>query len=277
MQLSEGFEGEPYVDTPLDHLSSIKETHFCPFGAPLFAIVWGDRASIQQACCNHWECPVCGLLLAERARRRIIHGAEILSVCNTLFFWTLTCRGKEVSLAEAEENYYAWTHTLLDNAHKKAKRAGLSFVYVQVTERQKKTRIHPHSHLITTFCPSDGVVTLDQGGRRVIVSSWFSRANESAGLGSQHRITQIDSALAVAHYVAKYLDKQTMIDTWPAHWRRVRYAREWPKLPEPTPDYCLPLLSRRDWEELDRTPYRFTTPNVGVYEYARHRCASVCC
>lgn len=274
MTVSEGFEGEPDADTRLDHLSSISQTNFCPFGAPLIASIVAGQGKILQTCCNHWECPVCGMVRAEREYRTIVHGSTVLSSDHNLYFWTITCRGKEISLEEAEENYYAWCNKLLTNARAKAKRCELFWAYVAVTERQKKTRMHPHSHIITTFCPDDGVVTRDASGRRIIVSSWFAKANASAGLGSQCRITQVDSAIAVARYVAKYMRKQTMFDVWPSNWHRVRYSRNWPRLPEFKPDFMLVLKSRRDWEELDDQHVRFECANSGVYEYAMHRCAS---
>lgn len=275
MQLSEEIEGEHYAEQPLDHLSSTSQTNFCPFGAPFAAIVVGCTGRIIQTCCNHWECPVCGPVRAETEYRRICSGAEELAKSHNLYFWTLTCRGREISLEEAERNYYAWTNVLLTNARAVAKRKGDYWSYCQVTERQHKTRLHPHSHLISTFIPHDAVSTKDEHGYDVYESAWFSRANASAGLGSRHKISRVESSIAVARYVAKYMKKQTMTDSWPRKWKRVRYSLNWPKLPAFTPVFQQILLSRSDWHSLDKTDYWFETSNDTLYEYAKHRCISV--
>jgi len=125
----------------------------------------------------------------------------------------------------AEEHYYEWTNRILTNARTKAKRAGDYWAYVQVTERQRKTRDHPHSHILTTFCPTDSVLSRDAQGREVYISRWFSKANELAGLGSQHTITEVESAARVSRYVAKYLFKEQARDKFPAKWKRVRYSQ----------------------------------------------------
>lgn len=234
-----------------------------------------NQAIIRQACCNHWDCPACGTVRASQEYRRIVAGAESLATEHTLYFWTITCRGREISLDEAEENYYAWTNRFLTNARAKANRAGQFWVYVQITERQKKTRLHPHSHIITSFLPRDAVATTDPNERRAYVSLWFTRANQSSGLGSQHRITEVESAAATARYVAKYMFKDTMMEKWPAKWKRVRYSRNWPKLPQYTPDFSAVLNTPEDWHKVARNPATFVCSDIRDYEVARHRIANI--
>src|SRR5258708_494797 len=160
---------------PLDLLSTSATSLFCVYGAPFVALIIGGRATISQTCCNHWECPVCGIKRAKQEYRRIVLGAEALErEGHELYFWTITCRGRECSYEEALDSYLLWTHRLLTNPGVKAKRADQNWCYAQVTEHQKKTRQHPHSHLLTTFLPKDGVSTTDKNGRAVIVSEWFS-------------------------------------------------------------------------------------------------------
>jgi len=254
-------------------LSSTSQTRslICPFGAPFAAVVVAGVGRIFQTCCNHWECPCCGEVRAKQEYRRIVAGCEKLAVNHDLYFWTLTCRGREMSLAEAEENYLAWTNTLLTNARVKAKRFGAYWCYVQVTERQKKTRAHPHSHIITTFLPEDARKTKDASGRDGYVSSWFSSANETAGLGSQHRISKVASAAAVSRYVAKYLFKDTMKDTFPPKWKRIRYSQNFPKLEPLVPDAMIVLQSVTDWRRADYMPITWQAENATIYEMARHR------
>jgi hypothetical protein len=261
---------------PLDQLSTSQTSfYFCPFGAPLVALIVEGKASIRQTCCNHWECPVCGDMRARQEYRRIVFGAEELGKEHKLYFWTLTCRGRECSLKEAEENYYAWTNVLLTNARTKAQRAEMFWAYVQVTERQKKNRRHPHSHIITTFLPDDAQSTRDGAGEVVLVSKWFVAANASSGLGSQHKITEIRSSSAVSRYVAKYLFKDTSRETFPPKWKRVRYSQNYPKTPVLVPGYAKVLLKRRDWDEIAEMEETWQAKSEGVLEYARHRIGNV--
>lgn len=226
---------------------------------------------IQQTCCNHWDCPLCGLTRAKQEYRRIVWGAEVLADDHKLYFWTLTCRGRECSLEEAEEMYYAWTNVLLTNARTKCNREMVYWAYVQITERQKKTRQHPHSHIITTYCPSDAISTKDAKGRVSISSVWFTRANISASLGAQHRISEVGSAAAVSRYVAKYMFKDMMREEWPAKWKRVRYSANWPKPPANDFEIAIPLISNEAWQEAAEMPVTWVVDDFVAYEMARHR------
>lgn len=261
---------------PLDLLSTSQTNPLrCAFGAPLMALVIGGAAVIERTCCNHWECPRCGLIRAKQEYHRIAWGAEVLADDHQLYFWTLTCRGKELSLEDAEEHYYAWTNTLLTNARAVASRKNMHWAYVQVTERQHKTRNHPHSHIITTFLPCDAVPTIDANGRDAYISRWFDRANESAGLGVQHRISRVASAAAVGRYVAKYLFKDTMRDTWPRKWKRVRYSQSWPKVPQRHPEFATVLTTPQQWREVGMMREEFVISDPVDYEIAKHRVANI--
>lgn len=247
----------------------------CPFGAPFTALVIEGKGRIFQSCCNHWECPVCGETRARQEYRRIVNGCETLAIEHKLYFWTLTCRGREISLSNAEANYYAWTNVLLTNARTKAKRAKVFWAYVQVTERQHENRAHPHSHVITTFLPDDAIATKDPNDRDMYISAWFSRANFSAGLGEQHRITLVESASAVSRYVAKYMFKDTMMETFPPKWKRVRYSENFPKLPPPAFELAIVLRSPSDWKKADNVALTWEAENYFIYEMARHRIGRV--
>lgn len=260
----------------LDPLSTSQtKSLICPFGAPFVAMVVSGKGRIFQSCCNHWECPCCGEIRARQEYGRIVYGCEVLAVKHKLYFWTLTCRGREISLEEAEENYLAWTNRLLTNARTKATRSAAYWCYVQVTERQKRTRRHPHSHVITTFLPDDAVATKDAAGRGSYISSWFSRANASAGLGGQHRISLVESASAVSRYVAKYMFKESMRETFPPKWKRIRYSQNFPKRPVQTPESLTVLIGRSEWRAIDFMPVFWEADNNMIYEMARHRIARV--
>jgi len=266
------------IDSPPLDLLSTSQTSVkrCVFGAPLVALIIEGKSVISYGCCNHWECPRCGELRAKQEYRRIVNGCEVLSAKHKLYFWTITCRGRELSYETAETNYLKWTNRLLTNSRTKARREDAHWCYVQVTEHQKKTRAHPHSHLITTFLPMDATISRDRRGREVYVSEWFSKANYSAGLGSEHTISQVRTPAAVSRYVAKYMFKDAMKETWRKGWKRVRYSQNFPKLPERRPDFAQPLNAKSDWYEVgEMNKIRWLCETDEIYEMARHRIANI--
>jgi hypothetical protein len=184
----------------------------------------------------------------------MVNGAETLeNEGKKLYFWTLTCRGRELSKAEAEAGYLKWTDKLLTAARNRANRSDGYWCYTQVTERQK--RGHPHSHMITTYAPGDAI-PIPKGGvlptgriarHDCLWSEWFRGANTRAGLGIECEISPVRSAAAVSRYVAKYLFKQTALDTWPKGWKRIRYSQNWPKLPDRENPSAFPVIKYADW------------------------------
>lgn len=233
----------------------------CKFGAPFFAFQRGGlHYGVVQGCCNHWECPRCGVMVAKQHYGRIVEGARTLSKDHELWFITITCRGKEISESEATKNYLSWSSKFLDSAYAKSKRAGKVWAYVQVTEKQK--RGHPHSHILTTFCPGDitsGLVAdwkTDTDGvrrnypRETLRSEWVQSAVVRAGLGDQYDISQVREIEGAARYVAKYMFKESQFSAhFPKHWKRVRYSQSWPKLPVIKTDAFV-LLGSDDWRTL---------------------------
>jgi len=233
----------------------------CVYGAPFFAFQRaGGRYGVVQGCCNHWECPRCGVMVAKKHYGRIVEGAREIAKNNELWFITITCRGKDLSEDEATKNYLAWTSRFLDAAYAKAKRAGAAWYYVQVTEKQK--RGHPHSHVLTTFTPSDvvqGTKTnwrTDNAGSVVreelsaLRSTWLQSAVISAGLGDQYDISQVHTVEGASRYVAKYMFKDSQFGAhFPKRWKRVRYSQTWPDFAKPKTDAFV-LLSADDWHHL---------------------------
>jgi hypothetical protein len=192
----------------------------------------------------------------------------------SLFFWTLTCRGADMPLAEAEENYLKWTNRLLTAARQKAKRGGDFWAYVQVTERQK--RQHPHSHLIATFAPDDSIPYKKgerlPNGRKAkhdcLWSEWFRGANVKAGLGIECDLSRIENAAAVAVYVSKYLFKESMSTRFQKNWRRVRYSHNYPKLPATKNESAFPLVKYADWLKMDALGLIVHADTYATYERA---------
>lgn len=256
-------------------LLSIRQRKRCGYGAPLVATIVDGKARIHQSNCNHWDCPTCGEKRAAQEYHRIVNGAKELSREHELYFITLTCRGKEISIEEAETSYYVWTNRLLTAMRERASRKGCYWAYAQITERQHKTRKHPHSHCITTYLPDDAVSTRDSKGRTSYVSRWFTQANNRAGLGVQHRISLVETPEAAAAYVAKYLFKDTTLETWPAHWRRVRYSRNWPECPVANIEWSQILRTAADWKAVGKQKATFECLDRTVFEMAWHRLSNI--
>jgi len=240
-------------------LYSISQTS-CIYGAPYIAVQReGKYYAVYQACCNHWDCPRCGIVRAKTEYARIVYGIELLSETHALFFLTITCDGKVLSLEVAEEKYLEWTNRLLTNMRKKQKTSGRDWYYVQVTERQK--RGHPHSHILTTFDPGDLVEGMVEKwsfteGRYIpeykpsLRSAWLSKSLKTAGLGDQYDVSLVRSAAGASRYVAKYMFKDTMFSLqWRKGWNRVRYSQKFPKLPEKEANSFV-LLCAADWSKL---------------------------
>jgi len=210
---------------------------YCANGAPfVFYIDMSGNGRIAQGCCNSWNCPRCGQLRAKREYKRIVSGVEQLAVRMPLYFLHVTCLGRELSLESAQETYLRWTSKLLDAMRHSAKRAGQEWFYVQVTERQK--RLHPHSHIICSFVPSDAkeryIRKRSKSGEWVTLltlrSEWFEKQLGFSGLGSQYAMDYVKSPAGAARYVGKYMFKDSALTEWPKNWRRVRYSNSWPKL-----------------------------------------------
>lgn len=264
--MSGGSSGEPYS---LDLLStSQKSKGKCGYGAPYVAVIKDGKAIIGQGCCNHWDCPRCRFTLAAYHKHRMIEGANILLETGPLYFWTITCRGKELDLATADDDYYTWINRLLASCRYRAKKQRQRWEYVQVTERQQRGAAH--SHFIHTFCPDDAVSRLNDKGRTELFSSWFREANIRAELGRQCQITEVASATGVGAYISGYLEKQIHKDVWPPKWKRIRYSEGWPDRAE-KPEYAKALMRREQWDEIDSMRFEFVAEDDRCYQYAKHR------
>lgn len=251
----------------------------CERGAPyIFFVASNNAAHIVQGCCNDWTCPRCGQIRARKEYGRIVQGArELADKGHALYFWTLTCRGADMPLEQAEREYLTWTNRLFTAARIKAGRAGGFWAYVQVTERQK--RLHPHSHVISTYAPDDAIPYAKgerlPNGRKAthntLWSEWFREANRKAGLGSECDLSMIENAVAVAVYVSKYLFKDSMTTVFQKNWHRIRYGRKFPKLPEPKNIEAFPLVTFHDWQRMEALGVTVRADSYGTYEAALAR------
>jgi hypothetical protein len=233
----------------------------CINHAPYFAYVTeGNHYAVAQGNCHDWTCPRCGIGRAKQEYWRIVNGAlSLVEQGHALYFLTITTRGGNLSVKEAEKGYLEWTNRLLTNLRTKAARNADYWCYGQVTERQK--RRHPHSHILTTFDPHDaiegikpGYTTRQDGVKRygdtkVLRSEILREAVISSGMGEQYDYTEVRKPEAVSRYIGKYLFKSSLLTSWPPRWRRVRYSRNWPKeAMEKTDTFA--LIGREDWYNL---------------------------
>lgn len=272
--MQEGLFVQPLDLYSIRHTKGKKMTELrCDNNAPhIFFIGNKGTGVILQGCCNSWTCSRCGRIRANEEYYKMTYGARVLETeGHGLYFVTLTCRGRDISLQQAEKEYYKMTSKFLNSMRMKCRRADEYWCYVQVTERQK--RGHPHSHLIMTYIPDDKTPTKDSEGKAVLISKWLTRAVERSGLGNQHVITPIRSASAVAIYIAKYLYKDAVSTKWPRKWRRVRYSRNWPRDDEQAekPEVAFPLLTPYDWHRVRTSGVKVETSSEIVAIEARQR------
>ncbi len=259
---------------------SLKCVNYAPFFA--YRIGQGKGYAIVKGACHSWACPRCGILRAKREYGRIVEGCRALAKEHQLYFLTITCKGRDISWEQSEAGYLTWTNKLLTTLRKSAKKYELHWAYVQVTERQK--RGHPHSHFLTTYHPHDLVDGSKDSWKTVngklclhrvpaLRSNYLETRCVSAGLGSQYDISLVQSAEAASRYVAKYMFKESMfLTSWPKKWRRVRYSRSFPKLPEQTGEATV-LIKRQDWRDLARKavfiePQDETAQTEAMYYFA---------
>lgn len=254
----------------------------CANNAPYFAYkIDGRKWGVVQGCCNNWTCPRCGQQRAREEYGRIVSGARELGKTNKLTMLTITCRGRDLSVQDAEDNYLVWTNRLIDRLRVSQKRAGKTWAYASVTERQE--RQHPHSHYLTTYRPEDAVF-VEKGKPKyyftqdafypakhdTLQSEIVEKACVGSGLGWQYDISDLESVEGASRYVAKYLFKETIFNTvWPKKWRRVRYSQSWPKLPDVKGEAMI-LLSAFDWFKLSQYAAIILTKDDGAKKYVEH-------
>lgn len=288
---SKGEQNEPATSASLDLFSTspTKEdlcssfpSQKCRYNAPYFAYkTEGKIYGIVQGNCHHWDCPRCGIGRAKQEYGRIVEGCRHLAKHGQLFFITITCKGRELGVKEAEANYLTWTNRLLDACRQRCKRSGGQWVYVQVTERQKRS--HPHSHILTTFNTGDTVQgtkeswITDRDGKRkkqsieCLRSEWLYSAIVRSGLGEQYDISEVETVEGASRYVAKYLFKDSIFTTdWPPRWKRVRYSQSFPKLPERKSEAFV-LLQHADWYTLASKAVVVNCPDLDAFETAKNQ------
>lgn len=240
----------------------------CAYRAPLIATIRDGEGYIGRACCNHWDCPRCKFTLAAYHMHRMAEGAALLMAERPLYFWTITCRGRDLDYDTADDNYLLWTNRLLAACRYAAKQKDGRFTYAQVTERQQRGAAH--SHFISTFCPKDGVPSTDDKGRPCILSDWFVKRNVSAGLGPRCLISEVRSAAGAASYIAGYLQKHLSADVWPKHWKRVRYSQDWPDLAYKN-EWASSLMGPRDWDVARKQGVSYSISDHTTFIMALHR------
>lgn len=254
--------------------TSQKLAEKCINSAPYICVPGDEKPGyLAQGCCNSWTCPRCGKMRARHEYGRMVEGARMLAKeGKKLWFLTITCTG-DSGWQSAQDNYLPNTNRLLSTLRAHVKKNDGYWCYASVTERQK--RLHPHSHFLSTFAPSDVFCPVydydrylssvgdinakippsmrftpepkEKFGFLDYHSQYLMLSSVSAGLGVQARISLVDSPEACSRYIAKYLFKNTAFEDWPKGWKRVRYSQNWPKLPEKSNPRAFVILSAWDW------------------------------
>lgn len=250
-----------YLSTSQKMIESEVEQSFgvqaptCDFHAPYICFpntsgLW----RLVQGCCNNWLCGRCGQIRARHEFSRIAYGAtKLMDDGNPLYFVTLTCRGRDLDLETADDNYLLWTNRLLSTWRARCKKEAGHWAYVQVTERQERGAAH--SHIVCTHFPDDAI-PFSEGDmlpngivakHDCLYSAWFVEKNVSAGLGYATDCTSVRNVVGVTAYVSKYLFKDMTETMWGKNWRRLRYSQSWPRLPEHSNPEAFPVIRAADW------------------------------
>lgn len=261
----------------------------CINGAPLFAYERSKGTfALMQGCCNSWTCPRCGHVRAKTEYGRIVEGIRQLSNGdesanngNHMWFITITTRGQGLSVADAHAGYNLWNNRLFTALRKDARKRGITWEYVTVTEHQK--RGHPHSHMLTTYYPDDlrggtrKQFFLDNDGKRrvkevyALLSDYLQERCVSAGFGKVYDISYVESEEGCSRYVAKYLFKDALRDhDYPKGWRRVRYSQGFPKLPKRETNAFV-VMEPEHWEKLFNVARVVSPDDALTYAMARAR------
>jgi len=119
-----------------------------------------------------------------------------------------------------------WSRLSMRLARLARRREGRKLEYAAFVEEQ--SRGVPHLHAVATA---------------TITTRELKDLATKCGFGHQAKAEPVKGS-AVGWYVAKYLTKSdgTMPNA-PDHHRRVRFSRNWPELPDPTPDPTLVVKS----------------------------------
>lgn len=285
--------------TSLDLFSTRHTKRFpdCRNNAPYLCIPPknGTQGRILQLCCNDWNCERCGEMRARYEYGRIVEGIRTLETQgHDLYFLTITCTGT-ITVEEAEKTYYAATTKFLNAYRNRVRRRELFWCYAAVTERQKRN--HPHSHMIITAVAHDAFnrhadyprylkeiekvntqIPYEMAFRPLrraemqensLHSTWTMLQAVRSGLGVQLTLSEINEPEGASRYMAKYLFKQAMYERWPKGWRRIRYSRNFPKLPEGKNHDAYVLHTGYDWFLANKEVGLYIVLSENVLQHAK--------
>lgn len=167
------------------------------------------NAEIVRLACDRWSCDYCRKILAWRWAQRVSYGIALRSDTEP-WFWTLTL---PPWVLDAKTGYKVLPGRW-DTFRRELQRGYAEFSYAAFVEAHPHRSFIPHFHIIT-FAPAP---------RRL------KDLAVHAGFGHQAKELEINGRVA-ANYVSKYASKGG--GEIPAHFRRVRVSRDWPRLPSP--------------------------------------------
>jgi len=190
----------------IDKRKSAKSGHYKTCLAGIWA--FNSTGDVVHLPCGQWSCSECRKLLSGRAARRVRYGIALWP--DSAYLWTFTMRG----YVKTPRLGFHILRVGWDALRKAVQRAYGEFQYASFIE------IHPHrcgiAHVhCVSLCPSPERIKdlAYRSGFGYIASEQLIEGKEAA------------------NYVAKYVSKQG--SAMPRNFRRVRFSRAWPTLPDP--------------------------------------------
>jgi hypothetical protein len=216
--------------------------------------------------CGQWACPLCRKTLAWKVSERARLG--MLEHCPSYFF-TVTQPSK---IKSSEAAYAIMPHqwdTFRNLIQYQAKKEGINWEYLAVTEGQPQRGNMPHLHIITSINPVSFSYRWQKHARAKDIAA-------HCGFGFQSDLSIVDSndPRKLASYISKisnYISKDPIDYNPPKGFRRVRYSQGWPELPAmPKLELSVqkPAESASDW--IERTAIDSKLPRFALWaEYRK--------
>lgn len=187
----------------------------CPTGMRAF----NANGDIVRLACDQWKCDSCRKVLSYRHATRVRYGIALWP--DEAYFWTLTLPGH---IKNAYFGFHVLKHAW-KNLRQTVQRYYGEFQYAAFVEIHPKRTGIAHFHIVS-LCPCPGRI------KDVAIHSGFGhQATEALVEGRE-----------AAYYVAKYTSKQGA--QMPKGFRRVRYSRDWPSLPDALYDVAVYPLQK---------------------------------
>lgn len=201
---TEQFDGADCPNTRVPHLCGINASD--------------NRAVIFRPRCKMWSCPVCGKMNAWAWSFRGRDGAHALyDAGKPMSFVTITSHER----LTPGQSWWVMPKAWMKLQARVRRQVG-KFSYFQLPELTDA--LQPHLHMICTA---------------MLSKDWWKDNARECGFGYMDDAQEVWKLGGVIGYCMKYLTKTLTHNAIPAHTRRVRTSRDWPKASprDPPPDW----------------------------------------